>query len=168
MRKELILVMIVIMSFSVSALSATVLTPKVVTRVNSTGEYQTHLVVRNDNNVSVNVTLVGFDNKLLFVSNPIKELSVNETYDFAPLIRLASPINTTYNLELKFADSTQVVSVNAKWVLLSEFESSNTNTTNIPEPERNLFWGMILILSISILFVWAMWRFTINEKETDK
>lgn len=127
----IILVMFVLMVTSVSALTATILTPKEVLRVTSPGDYTSHLSVRNDNDHPVNVTVSGFDDQVLIISNPQATLEPGEEYNFDTLVRLTTPINKTYSLQTMFTDENQSVSLNAKWVILSEFV---VTPVIVPEP----------------------------------
>lgn len=117
---------------NVSALTATILTPKTVNRFGSPGTLMPPLGVRNDNDHSVTVTVSGFDNQILTISNPQIILDVGQEANFVTIISVIEPINKTYSLQVMFTDENQSVSLNAKWVVLSEFV---VTPVTVPEPE---------------------------------
>jgi hypothetical protein len=132
MKNALIgLVIIVLLAAQVTAMTATVLTSKTVTRVTSVGDYSTDLIVRNDNEQAVKVGITGYDSNLE-IATPLVTLEPGAEYTFHPIYHISAPLNKTYTLSISFSDENSSVSLSAKWVILSEFVIQETAPT--PQP----------------------------------
>lgn len=122
MRFGIIAILALLLAMAqVSALTATVQTYKVIVRAPGPGTYNGTLSVRNDNNITVAVSVSGADNKTLFIDNPVVTLGPGEEYAFNTRFVVTDPINQSFPLSVLFKSDTQAVSLNAQWVLFSEF-----------------------------------------------
>lgn len=131
-----IVIMLVVIA-QVSALTATVLTPKVIIKADSAGTYHADLGVRNDNNVTINVTVSGQDGELLLIPEPSALVEPGQEHVFNTYFEVVQPVNKSYSLTILFASPDQMVSLGAKWVLISTYAAEQPVLPNDEEPSAS-------------------------------
>jgi hypothetical protein len=163
------MILLLVMIQSVVAITSTILTPKIVLRANSTGEYYLKLGVRNDNEFPIVVEVTGYEPPL-FIDNPMAELRPNESYSFQTYYNLTTPINKTFSLSVGFSGppqngTNQYTSLTAKWVLLSEFDAPEPSITpevivipSTPNIYPSLTVGIAIFLIVVLGLVGLRWR----------
>jgi hypothetical protein len=133
------LLMILLLTPSATAITGTILTPKIVMRIHAPGTYEVNISARNDNPYPILINNVSVD--------------INQTYTDPQDIIITEPVNKTIQLTYSFVGNNESVSLNAKIVILSEFtvpepaiqapsshstSKSSLKTTTTPKPSPTL------------------------------